>query len=491
MTNNYTLERARDFAENNQVDRKFYPKFNFAAPVGWMNDPNGVSIYKDELHLFYQYYPYDSVHGKMHWGHTKTKDGINWEHLDVALAPDQPYDKDGVFSGSAIEKDGKLYLMYTGHVVIPNGEIRENQSIAISEDGVNFEKYEKNPVIDSEDVPEGSSIIDFRDPKVFERNGKYYTVIGSKTVDNKGQVLLYESDDLLNWEYKSVILPYNEYLGDMVECPDLILFEEKDAFLLSAMNYTDKESGVYYPHISWLIEGKVDWDTYVFEVESVRKMDGGFDFYAPQTTLSSTSPNEYTAIAWQQAWNRTLPSHDARHKWSGQMTIPRLLKVENNKIKQYPYPEITSNIIIEDTHKKIELEDSCNFDFQEEFISFSMNNTEQVRLTLLNQDNESIEVNFDAKNQRVEFSRKNTIEIIDSNNKVFNEIRDSVFLNEDIWNIQMFVDVSSIQIFINNDYTLTSTYYSNAPLDVLKFESDSNSIIRELQVGNLNIKGGE
>src|SRR5699024_3705793 len=98
--------------------------------------------------------------------------------------------KDGVFSGSAIIKDNKLYLMYTGHIITDSGEIRQVQNIAFSEDGVNFTKYENNPVIDENDVPKGSSIVDFRDPKVFERNGKYYTVIGSKTDDEKGQVLL-------------------------------------------------------------------------------------------------------------------------------------------------------------------------------------------------------------------------------------------------------------------------------------------------------------
>ena len=251
----FTTKKANEYTENhkNKVDKKFYPKFNFAAPVGWINDPNGVVVYNDELHLFYQHYPYGSVHGPMHWGHAKTKDGLNWEDLEVALAPDEPYDKDGVFSGSAIEKDGRLYLMYTGHIELDNGEIRQVQNIAFSDDGIHFEKYDNNPVISGDDVPEGSSIADFRDPKVFEKDGRYYAVIGSKTDDEKGQVLLYVSDDLLTWEFQSVILPYNKFLGDMVECPDLILFEEQDAFLLSAMNYTDKETGEYFPHISWLI----------------------------------------------------------------------------------------------------------------------------------------------------------------------------------------------------------------------------------------------
>ncbi len=490
MSNNYTLERARNFVKSNKANEKFFPKINFAAPVGWINDPNGVVVFNDELHLFYQYYPYDTVHGKMHWGHTKTKDGLNWENLEVALAPEDPYDKDGVFSGSAIVKDNKLFLMYSGHIETDDGNYKQVQNIAFSEDGINFTKYENNPVIDENDVPEGSSIIDFRDPKVFERDNKYYTVIGSKTTDEKGQVLLYVSDDLLEWEFQSVILPHNEFLGDMVECPDLIFFENQDAFLLSAMNYTDKETGEYYPHISWIIEGKVDWDTFVFEVASVRKMDGGFDYYAPQTALSATNPNEYTAIAWQQAWNRTLPTHDQRHQWSGQMTIPRLLKEENNKIMQYPSSNLMKNLSNLHEVEISNTENSYQFDFDGQYINFTMEPTNQLKLTLKNDNNENIFIDFDSEKQMMTFSRKETIEIEDSNGKLFDEINYPVPLENELWNVEIFIDKSSIQVFVNNYYTLTSTFYAETPLDKVVLESKDLQSVSNLKIGRLDSESG-
>jgi len=486
MINKYTLERANDFIKNNNINKNFYPNFNFAAPIGWINDPNGIIIYNNELHLFYQHYPYDSIHGKMHWGHAKTKDGINWDHLNVALAPDQSYDKDGVFSGSAIEKDGKIYLVYTGHVINGDGKVRQNQSIAVSENGIDFEKYEGNPVIDEKDVPEGSSISDFRDPKVFERDDIYYMVIGSKTIDKKGQVLLYKSEDLLDWEYISVILPYNEFLGDMVECPDLLFFENKDVFLLNAMNYTDKETNRFYSHISWLIEGKVDWDSFTFEAESIRKMDGGFDFYAPQTTLISSESNEYVGIAWQQAWNKTLPSHDERHKWAGQMTIPRLLKMENNKIMQYPYPEIKSRISCVRTHEEIVLKDKREFQFNEEYIEFSMEQETQIELTLSNNNDKKLTIHFKSEEWTIKFSRKETHEIVDSNNNLCDQILYPISLKDNYWNIKIFIDTSSIQIFINNYYTLSSTFYSKEPMELLSFKSYKQTKLTNFKIGSIN-----
>ena len=164
------LLKANEFIEKNAqtVNQEYRNKFHLMAPIGWMNDPNGFVYYQEEYHLFYQYYPYDSIWGPMHWGHAKSKDLIHWEHLPVALAPGESYDKEGCFSGSAIEKDGKLYLIYTGHNVV-EGQVRQVQCLAVSEDGIHFEKYAGNPIIAEDHLASVATTEDFRDPKVFQR----------------------------------------------------------------------------------------------------------------------------------------------------------------------------------------------------------------------------------------------------------------------------------------------------------------------------------
>ena len=112
-----TVNEANQYIQINKekVINRYRHNYHVMAPIGWINDPNGFSLFKDEYHLFYQYYPYDSEWGPMHWGHAKSKDFIKWETLPVALAPDQPYDVGGCFSGSAMQIGEELYLMYTGH----------------------------------------------------------------------------------------------------------------------------------------------------------------------------------------------------------------------------------------------------------------------------------------------------------------------------------------------------------------------------------------
>ena len=110
------LQKARDFEQEYMpYALSEQPKFHVTGGIGWINDPNGFSVYRGEYHLFFQYYPYDTKWGPMHWGHVKTTDFIRWQRLPTAMAPDQEYDRDGCYSGSAIElPDGRQLLLYTG-----------------------------------------------------------------------------------------------------------------------------------------------------------------------------------------------------------------------------------------------------------------------------------------------------------------------------------------------------------------------------------------
>ena len=186
----YTVEDANLFIEKNKhlVNTQYKPEEHFTAEIGWINDPNGFVYFRGEYHLFYQFYPYDSAWGPMHWGHAKSKDLIHWEHLPVALAPDQDYDRSGCFSGSAIVKDDRLWIMYTGHID-EEGSIRQLQNIAYSDDGIHFTKILENPVLTGADLPEELIVSEFRDPKLFEKDGRYYSVVASKHKDNVGCVV--------------------------------------------------------------------------------------------------------------------------------------------------------------------------------------------------------------------------------------------------------------------------------------------------------------
>lgn len=474
----YNLKNANEFIEKNKesVNKKFFPKINYAAPIGWINDPNGVNKIGDYYHLFYQYYPYEPCHGPMHWGHARTKDGLRWENLPVALAPDMSYDKNGVFSGSAIFVEDELYLMYTGNLTeTDHGKVRQNQNISRSKDYVNFEKYENNPVLDEKDLPGNISKEDFRDPKVFVKDGKFYAVIGTKTDNKIGTVLLYESEDMLAWTYKSILISDDTYLGDMAECPDLLLFEDDKAVLLvSAMNY--HYHGKKHPHKTMLIEGRMDWDSYKFLAENTREMDFGFDYYAPQ---SAKEDDGYFAIAWNQAWGSSLIPGEEGHKWMGQMTIPQLIFEEDGKVKRTIHPKtLTKKILIKESKTS---EDSISLE-NGNFIEFETKKSGLLNLSIAN-DNEVFDFSFDLANNKASYDRSKMAHKIETENDFDINKKSFDIEFKDKNKFKIIIDRSSIQVYINDYYSISNTYYSDFELDRLLIKD--NDMIEKIRIYDL------
>ena len=339
-----TLQRARDFetqyaAYIPQADR---PAFHVTGAVGWINDPNGFSCYKGEYHLFYQYHPYTTNWGPMHWGHVKTRDFIRWERLPVAMAPDTEADRDGCFSGSALElTDGRQMLVYTGVYKTrrTDGQIEELQQQCVAfGDGVNYEKYPGNPILDGSDLPEGGSVLDFRDPKVWQDpDGTFYMVASNRTPDGSGAIRLFTSPNGTHWTYTCTLdSSHNEY-GRMWECPDFFPLDGKQVLLVSPQEMTAAGLEFHAGFGSIALVGSYDPEARRFERERVQSIDYGTDFYAPQTLQSYDGRR--IMIAWMQNWATTgCQPHGTR--WFGQMTLPRELTLRNGRLIQNPAREL-------------------------------------------------------------------------------------------------------------------------------------------------------
>ena len=336
------LQRAREFEKKYlPYTSAEQPRFHVTGGIGWINDPNGFAPYKGEYHLFFQYYPYDTKWGPMHWGHVKTSDFVRWERLPAALAPDTDYDRNGCFSGSSVElPDGRQLLMYTGvrNVRRRNGKIDsfQTQCIAIG-DGVDYDKYEANPVIDASTLPEGASVHDFRDPKIWREDGKFYAVIGNRPEDGSGSILLYESEDAIHWQFVSVLAACHNQYGRMWECPDFFPLDGKHVLLVSPQEMAAIGLEFHPGNANVALIGKFDRKTNHLLREYVQAIDYGLDFYAPQTLL--TEDGRRVMIAWMQNWE-TSTCKVEELRFFGQMSLPRELSVRNGRLCQNPVREL-------------------------------------------------------------------------------------------------------------------------------------------------------
>ena len=336
------LQKAREYESTHMryADAE-RPAFHLTGPIGWINDPNGFSLYKGEYHLFFQYHPYFVRWGPMHWGHAKTNDFIRWEYLPVALAPDTEADNAGCFSGSAIEMpDGSHLLMYTGVYKIVNEDgFRQDvqhQCIAIG-DGTNYEKYEGNPVLTAKDLPEGGNIYDFRDPRIWKDGDTYYAAVGNRPADGSGSVLIYESKDALHWSYKTLLdQSYDEY-GKMWECPDFFRLDGKDVLLVSPQEMVPVDLEFHAGYGTVALIGSLGKEEFKFTRENLHAIDYGIDFYAPQTV--ETTDGRRIMIAWMENWTN-VQSFRLEEKLFGAMTLPREIHVVNGRLIQNPVREL-------------------------------------------------------------------------------------------------------------------------------------------------------
>ena len=338
------LQRAREFEAQYgpHIPGSERPAFHATPTIGWMNDPNGFSIYRGEYHLFYQYHPYSNEWGPMHWGHLKSRDLILWERLPAALAPDQDYDAAGCFSGGAAElPDGRQLLMYTGvrrgHNADGILQDIQTQCLAVG-DGVNYEKWRGNPVLDGADLPEGGSTVDFRDPKVWrEPDGTYYAVAGNRTADGSGAILLYQSADGFAWEFVRTLDRCRNQYGRMWECPDFFPLDGRHVLFTSPQEMNPVGLEFHAGNGTVCLIGDYAPDGAGFSRQSVQAIDYGLDFYAPQTLL--TEDGRRVMIAWMQNW-ATVGGKPNPCRWFGQMTTPRELSVKDGRLVQSPVREL-------------------------------------------------------------------------------------------------------------------------------------------------------
>lgn len=433
------------------TEDRYYPRYHLAPPYGWMNDPNGFCVFNNEYHLFYQHNPNSSLEaGTAHWGHAKSTDLYHWEHLPIAMYPDQWYDANGVFSGSALVENGTMYIFYTSNLKHPDQTpaFEEHQILATSTDGVNVTKAENNPVINGTDLQP-----DFRDPKVWKHEDTYYMVLGNSFNNSTlGRVLLFSSSDMVSWEQVSVLGESNGTLGYMWECPDFFELDGKFVLLFSPQGVAaqgDKYNNLYQ---TGYIVGDFDYSTLIFTATSeFKELDHGHDFYATQTILDEQGRR--IVVAWFDMWEQYYPERE--DGFTGLMTVARELRLSGENLIQTPISETsrargdTVNpgrgphervYTLQDKAGEVNVRADKSYDFK---LFIESNNTQ-------------VSISYDAANGQVTIDRGGTDGIRRTEWSPTAELK---------WRI--FIDASSIELFCGEgEVTFSSRFFPEESISV-------------------------
>lgn len=474
------LEKANEYIkkEMKNANDRYRPKYHFTPIVGWMNDPNGFVFYKDNYHIFYQYNPYDIKWGPMHWGHAISKDLLHWKREDVALCPDKNYDNyQGCFSGSAIEKDGKLYIMYTG---VSLG--KQTQNIALLDDDGKLIKYSGNPVIGEHNLPSGYDINDFRDPDVIKIGNVYYAIVGCKRKDKSSSLLLFKSEDLFKWNYINDVFTQKLYNDGMMECPNIIQIDGYDVVIYSPQyQYKEAEKAHKNIHSVMYLVGKMNYELGLFErMSAPRELDLGFDFYATQVTKNYDGTP--LLIAWANMWDRSYPS--SKDGWVGALSLPRILSIKNGKLIQKPID--TSSIIKEIYDYDVNevstiINENSSFELM---IEIDANLINQFSICFAKDGDEETRLSYFKKDDTFIFDRSSSGQEIRNNDDSLSSIRSAKRMSSnETLSLRIIVDVSTIEIFIDDgDITFTGTIYKNKPHYDVEFKSDELKAFKKVKL---------
>ena len=474
---NRDLKKLVNFIEKNEKERvnKDYwrLKFHLMPPVGWLNDPNGLCEFNGEYHIFYQYSPFDANGGIKLWGHYTSKDFINYKNNGTEIFADQPFDCHGAYSGSTIVHNGKMNIFYTGNVkhvgehdYISSGR-GHNTVLLVSEDGKTFTN--KKLIMTNDDYPENMTC-HVRDPKVWMENNKFYMVQGARDKDDIGQVLLFESDDMINWNVINIIKSESKF-GYMWECPDL--FEMDGQLYIICCPQGVETQGIDYENVHQVTAMKLDYDfdTDEYEITDIKLFDRGFDFYAPQTFEDESGRR--ILIGWMGIPDADYTNPTEEAGWQHALTIPRELSVRDGKLIQEPIEEL----------KQLRSEDKavCTFCYGQTII---MQNAIYEAVVDFKRCREMVM----TLREGITLSYKDNI--LTLNLGVYGSGRSTRKVRlEKLEHLQIFADTSSLEIFVNHGEEVFTTRIYNH-YGRLLINGECSGIMTVYPLKSFEIEGG-
>lgn len=437
----------------NIISEKYRQKFHLEPPEGWLNDPNGLCYFNDEYHVFFQYSPKRADgHSDRGWGHYHGKNLFDMTFDKAVMMPDIPEDSHGVYSGSAVVKDHSLHIFYTGNVKLAGDynyitEGREANVIHVtSKDASRMSK--KEILLRNKDYPAFCSC-HVRDPKVWRNGDVWNMVLGARTIDDKGCVLFYESQDLINWKYRDMVTKEN--YGYMWECPDYFEFNGKGFLSVCPQGleaYDTKFQNLFQSGYFTAEKNKLGEFT---------EWDMGFDFYAPQTFVDPMGRR--ILIGWMGMDTPEYKNATTELGWQHCLTIPREIGLgKNGKLVQKPLKEFDSlrksgRTIHESERMKVTLP----FELDGEIIDHFSLNFDHKLIFSYDKNNMLFEMKF--RDQDYGCGRTTRKAPLDNPEK-----------------LRMLVDMSSIEIYLNNGETVLSTRFypdeENVFLEIEGFEGN-------------------
>ncbi|MHB0882919.1 glycoside hydrolase family 32 protein [Paenibacillus sp. SEL1] len=447
--------------------------FHIQPPTGLLNDPNGFSYYQGEYHLFYQWFPLGTDHGMKYWYHLKSRDLVTWNSAGIGIAPGDYFDSHGAYSGSALEHEGKLHMMYTGNTRDENWIRHPYQCMAVMDENGHITKWE-HPVIAN--VPEGYTD-HFRDPKLWKDGDSFYCVIGAQRTNLTGCAVLYRSTDLRTWEFEGELCTGLESFGYMWECPDYFELNEAGVLIFSPQGLEpsgDENRNIYQS--GYVIGKLLDTGTRTLEHGAFHELDRGFDFYAPQTMIDPQGRR--IMVAWMGLPDIEYPTDP--NGWAHCLTLPRELTLHEGKLLQRPIPELTTlrrnreDRVADTLFSESKTYEGFTGTAYELICEVDLLSTKVFGIEFRASETEKTVIKYNAVSRKLVLDRSQSGEPVATS---YGEVRQCSW-DKDHIKLHLFVDASSVEIFVNDgEEVFTSRIFPHPESDEIRFFADKGEAL--------------
>ncbi|ADO54322.1 glycoside hydrolase family 32 protein [Paenibacillus polymyxa] len=447
--------------------------FHIQPPTGLLNDPNGFSYYQGEYHLFYQWFPLGTDHGMKYWYHLKSKDLVTWHSAGIGITPGDDFDSHGAYSGSALEHEDKLYMMYTGNTRDENWIRHPYQCMAVMDESGRITKWE-HPVIDH--VPEGYTD-HFRDPKLWKDGDSFYCVIGAQRTNSTGCVVLYRSTDLHTWQFEGELNTGLESFGYMWECPDYFELNGAGVLVFSPQGLEpsgDENQNIYQS--GYVIGKLLNTETRTLEHGAFHELDRGFDFYAPQTMIDPQGRR--IMVAWMGLPDIEYPTDP--NGWAHCLTLPRELTLHEGKLLQRPIPELTTlrrnseDRVADTLSSESKTYEGFKGTAYELICEVDLLDAKAFGIEFRASETEKTVIKYNAVSRKLVLDRSQSGEPVAAE---YGEVRQCAW-DKDHIKLHLFVDTSSVEIFINDgEEVFTSRIFPHPESDEIRFFADKGEAL--------------
>ncbi|MFH6982185.1 GH32 C-terminal domain-containing protein [Marinoscillum luteum] len=442
------------------------PQYHPMPNNSWANECYGLMYYEGNYHLFFQKNPNAPQLYFMHWGHLISPDMVHWREVDIALRPTPGFDNFGAWSGTTLKDNaGSPYIFYTG---VDGAKAGIGMAIPTGDSLLTWTESESNPLLAN--APTSFSHMDFRDPYLWKSDGLYYMIVGSGLQNNGGGILFtYRSSDLVNW----TLIPRlyaNSGISEYGEFWEMPTFRKLagDTYLLQLTptpNNGKRARSIY-------LLGAWENETFKPYFETPKSLEL-FDSHmlAPAFGTDDETGDTYIGIIPEDRDG----NDQINAGWRQTFSIPRQVRLlEDSTIGQIPHPNLcrlrsdeisVEKLVLENGKRnnlpqfrgnQIEMEFDIKADSNANFVIQVLKHEDEREYTTITFDYELNKIILDRRQSSLSNTLKNT------------RIGDFVFNPNDTLNVRIFIDHSTLEVFVQNLTVFSARVYpSRAESDLI------------------------